>query len=130
MRAAANDVRKKDTETEGVFKPERDARQDGWFCPGEEDVVVTESRADRPERKSGRRRCQGEAQSNPGVKTEEDVGEERRSEQIGHVLGRMWPSQVQSKNETGNWDSGICFFNKIEGGVGTAGNSTGEHTHN
>ncbi|KAJ1110881.1 hypothetical protein NDU88_008227 [Pleurodeles waltl] len=98
MGAATNDGRKKDAEAEGFFKPERDERQGKWFSPGGEDVAVTDSRTDRPERKSGRRRHQGEAPSNPRVKPEEGVWEERRSKQTGHVLGRMWPSQAQSKN--------------------------------
>ncbi|KAJ1136363.1 hypothetical protein NDU88_002780 [Pleurodeles waltl] len=111
MGVAANYVREKGVEAEGGFKPEWDERQRRWFSPAGEDVAVTESRTDRPERKPGRRRRQGEAPSNPGAKTAEDVWEERRSEQIGHVLGRTWPSQKEVedtiKKSRGNGAPGL-----------------------
>ncbi|KAJ1218532.1 hypothetical protein NDU88_006110, partial [Pleurodeles waltl] len=43
MGAAANYVREKDAEAEGVFKPERDERHIGWFSPAGEDMAMREA---------------------------------------------------------------------------------------
>ncbi|KAJ1103972.1 hypothetical protein NDU88_001388 [Pleurodeles waltl] len=91
--AVAKHIQKKDTGLGGVLKPERDERRKEWFSPGGEDTATADSGTDGPERNPRKRRCGGEALSNPGAETAEDVLEERRSAQTGHVLGRTWPSQ-------------------------------------
>ncbi|KAJ1200083.1 hypothetical protein NDU88_003911 [Pleurodeles waltl] len=103
-------VRENDTEPRGVLNPERDKKERELFSPGGEDVARKESGMNGPELKSGRRRPGGEAPISPEAETAVDVPEERRSGQAGHVLGRTWPSQVRTTDETGHGEAGICFL--------------------
>ncbi|KAJ1197678.1 hypothetical protein NDU88_001534 [Pleurodeles waltl] len=97
MGAAPNDVRRKNAVVERVFKPVRDERQEEGFSPRGENMAMTDSRMNRPEQKSGRRRRQGEVPRNLGLKLEGGDWEEGRSEQTG---------QVWIKNEAGNGENG------------------------
>ncbi|KAJ1103412.1 hypothetical protein NDU88_000835 [Pleurodeles waltl] len=105
-------IREKDAEPTGVLNPEQDEGRRKSFFPGGEEVLKVESGTDRPaaEWKDGRRGRGGEALIKAEVEIAKDTREESRSKQTGHVLGRMWPSQVQATAENGSQGGGDLFL--------------------
>ncbi|KAJ1213581.1 hypothetical protein NDU88_001215 [Pleurodeles waltl] len=104
-------IRKKDAEPSGVLNPEQDEGRRKLFSTRGEEVSKEESGTGGPAAvlKDKRRRRGGGALINAEAETAEDVWEERRSRQTGHVLGRTWPNQLLATAKTGVGEAGICL---------------------